>query len=386
MGFFDFFPYTNFHNVNLDWVLQRVKEWGELVEANDTAFHNLEEANASFKLYVENYLADLDVQAQIDDKLDRMFESGELTDYLQPYVSDTVTDWLEENITEPTGVIIDSSLTVSGACADAKATGDRIKTFMFSEDAKRILIECLKNLSWYKDGLAKNYTNRLSVALGLKESERRAELPKEYEQVSYIYGIRGQYINTGIKSRIPFEFNGFIERGTGNVCMGGYDNTVPNSRFFPFGYKFLNNNTECYASCRYGIDNIINPDTQTSDTYLFNTQVALEFDVMYHVISGIAQNDTVANTYIEIDGNRTEVSRAIPDLNNDFYLFNVPSGFTGSRFRLGQFRLLSGEIILADYIPCYRISDGVIGFYDVVSQTLKTNNGTGTFETGEVIA
>lgn len=126
MPFFDQYPYTNFHNVNLDWVLERVKEWGALVEQNNIAFQNLEQANEDFKSYVTSYLENLDVQAQIDDKLDRMFESGELTDYLQPYVSNTVTTWLDENITEPEGVIIDSSLTVAGACADAKATGDRL--------------------------------------------------------------------------------------------------------------------------------------------------------------------------------------------------------------------------------------------------------------------
>lgn len=384
MGFFDRYPYTNWHNVNLDWVLERVKEWGQMVEANDQAFKDLEEANASFKEYVTNYLQDLDIQAQIDDKLDRMFESGELTNYLQPYVSETVTDWLEDHITEPVGVVIDSSLTVEGAAADAKATGDKIKETMFNTNAKRILIECLKNLSWYKEGLAKSYTNRLSVALGLKESERRAELPREYEQVAYIYGVSGQYINTGIKSRIPFEFNGMVNKGYGNICMGAYNNTIPNSRFFPLG--FLSYEGSAYASSRYGIDSITNPDTQTVSNFLFNTQVQLSENVMYHIISGITQNDTVANTYIEIEGNRTEVSRNIPDLNNDFLLFNIPQGATNSRTRIGQFRLLSGEIILADYIPCYRIADGVIGFYDVVTQTLKTNNGTGTFEIGEVIA
>lgn len=126
MGFFDRYPYTNWHNVNLDWVLERVKEWGQMVEANDQAFKDLEEANASFKEYVTNYLQDLDVQEAIDDKLDRMFEDGTLGEYLQPYVSPAVTTWLEENITEPEGVVIDSSLTVAGAAADAKATGDRL--------------------------------------------------------------------------------------------------------------------------------------------------------------------------------------------------------------------------------------------------------------------
>lgn len=37
-----------------------------------------------------------------------------------------VTDWLEENITQPTNPVIDASLSVSGAAADAKATGDEI--------------------------------------------------------------------------------------------------------------------------------------------------------------------------------------------------------------------------------------------------------------------
>lgn len=37
-----------------------------------------------------------------------------------------ITDWLEENITQETGYVIDSSLTVAGAAADAKAVGDAL--------------------------------------------------------------------------------------------------------------------------------------------------------------------------------------------------------------------------------------------------------------------
>lgn len=163
MGFFDFFPYTNFHNVNLDWVLQRVKEWGELVEANNTAFHNLEEANASFKRYVETYLQNLDVQDEINIKLDDMLESGELAQYFQPYISASTSEWLEENITEPTGVIIDRSLTVSGACADAKETGTRISD-IFTNNAKRLLLNSLQNMAFLSADSNMLYSN-LQISL-----------------------------------------------------------------------------------------------------------------------------------------------------------------------------------------------------------------------------
>lgn len=125
MPFFDFYPYSNLHNVNLDWILQRVKEWGEMVERNNQNFLDLQSANESFKEYVTNYLVNLNVQEEIDDKLDRMLESGVLTSYIQPYVSSATSAWLDGNITQPVGVVIDTSLTVQGACADAKVVGDK---------------------------------------------------------------------------------------------------------------------------------------------------------------------------------------------------------------------------------------------------------------------
>lgn len=170
MPFFDKYPYTNFHNVNLDWILERVKEWGELVKQNNIAFHNLEEANEAFKEYVTNYLQNLDIQAQIDDKLDRMFESGELTDYLQPYVSDTVTEWLDENISEPSGIVIDSSLTVSGAAADAKAAGNKItdvnNTILYLSSAltntvKNAILNCFEHVALWTDENASEHIETL---------------------------------------------------------------------------------------------------------------------------------------------------------------------------------------------------------------------------------
>lgn len=149
--FFDHYPYTNFHNINLDWVLQAVKAWGALVEENNIKFHNLEEAMASFRntllgewdtfkneteneinqfeIWTQNYLQNLDVQEEINTKLDEMLSSGVLSPYFAPYIQSDVSDWLAHNIT-PTSPAIDASLTISGAGADAAVTGreiDRLK-------------------------------------------------------------------------------------------------------------------------------------------------------------------------------------------------------------------------------------------------------------------
>lgn len=124
MPFFDHYPYTNMHNVNLDWVLQAVKSWGAMVEQNNQNFINLEAANQSFKEFVTNYLNNLDVQEEINAKLDEMLESGELEAYFLPYISTTVGGWLGEHIT-PTTPALDSSLTVHNAAAESYAVGQK---------------------------------------------------------------------------------------------------------------------------------------------------------------------------------------------------------------------------------------------------------------------
>lgn len=163
--FFDKFPYTNLHNVNLDWVLQKVKEWGAMVEDNNQRFEDLQAAYTAFsewltsdynnfKDYVTGYLENLDVQQEINNKLDDMFRSGQLETYLQPYVSTSISTWLEENIT-PTTPAVDTSLTVAGAAADAKATGDAIhdledsiSSISLSGNFKTALLTCFQNVAW----------------------------------------------------------------------------------------------------------------------------------------------------------------------------------------------------------------------------------------------
>lgn len=82
-----------------------------------------------FTDFVTNYFDNLDVQEEINHKLDEMASDGSLTRVLVPIIAaetpDIVSAWLESHIT-PTSPAIDNSLTVSGAGADAAITGNAV--------------------------------------------------------------------------------------------------------------------------------------------------------------------------------------------------------------------------------------------------------------------
>ena len=84
MSFLDKYPYTDFHELNLDWFLEQFKtvtdEWAEMKED----FHTLEETVQQFTSFVTNYFNNLDVQQEINNKLDQMVEDGTMTELLTP--------------------------------------------------------------------------------------------------------------------------------------------------------------------------------------------------------------------------------------------------------------------------------------------------------------
>lgn len=88
-------------------------------------YEQLVETYNTLEQYVNDYFTNLDIQQEINSKLDQMASSGALSVLLAPFIPDLVTDWMDEHIT-PTTPVVDNSLTISGAAADAKVTGDEI--------------------------------------------------------------------------------------------------------------------------------------------------------------------------------------------------------------------------------------------------------------------
>lgn len=94
--------------------------------------------------FINQYFSNLDLQNEVNKKIEEMKKSGELLNLLKPTVSNEVTAWLTTNITNPSNPPIDKSLTVENAAADAKVTGDKINTL------NETLVE-LKNINNISD-------------------------------------------------------------------------------------------------------------------------------------------------------------------------------------------------------------------------------------------
>ena len=166
-NFFDKYPYTDFHELNLDWIIKTVKETVAEWAVTLTEWHNTQEEWQQLYDYVHDYFDNLDVQQEINNKLDQMALDGSLAAVAQPIIDAKVAQllpgevsdqigpvvasqigsvvagqigdvvsaqiaaptaaaaaaWLQANVTQPTTPVIDTSLSIATAGADAHVTG-----------------------------------------------------------------------------------------------------------------------------------------------------------------------------------------------------------------------------------------------------------------------
>ena len=153
--FYNKYPYTDFHELNLDWVIGRVKKLTEDWAATLTEWNNTEEEWQQLYDYVHDYFNNLDVQQEINNKIDQMILNGTFATIATPIIENqvviTTTAWLADHISQPTTPAIDNTLSIAGAAADAKATGDAIDlTTQYRGDAAGVTsYESLTDIGWY---------------------------------------------------------------------------------------------------------------------------------------------------------------------------------------------------------------------------------------------
>lgn len=253
---FKYFALTNFPYIEADFdALTNYELYSKICEyinniassQNDVIddFNELYDTWLETKEYIDNYFENLNVQEEINNKLDEMASNGTLTTLIKPFFDEAinsipslVTTWLNTNITEPEGVVIDKSLSITNACADAKATGDKIREI----ESELIVSYDLKNEYVITDII----DGERYVSTGIQTNA-------DYKRAKYLYPIEPfkliqcADITSGDEMSVCFydkDFT-FIERRYIYTPEQLYASCYAskNARYFGFSLKNLNTNT-----------------------------------------------------------------------------------------------------------------------------------------------
>lgn len=121
MGIFRQFPYTNFHEMNLDSVIKIMldiqNEWNDTKEI----WENYEE-------FINNYFDNLDLTEETLEVIEKLINDGTMSEIIDPSIIRTVNSWILQHV-RTTTPIVDESLNIRGAAADSKTVGDKFRTF-----------------------------------------------------------------------------------------------------------------------------------------------------------------------------------------------------------------------------------------------------------------
>lgn len=199
---------------------------------------------------------------------------------------------------------------------------------------------------------------------GYGQGGEEITLPAEYQRVEFISKVNssGAYINTG-----------YVPEMNTNVYVRASINGKRDQKFFG-GFGSGTTGSAGFALA------------QVSDTWRATIGVG------WNAI-GTAVVDTPADFLVELRetqfhvwiDNQPLMHTTNKELYYPLYILaanynnSVSGGFGGNVYRVTVRR---GETVLRDYIPCYRKADGVIGMYEIMTETFLKNAGSGSFGKG----
>ena len=193
-------------------------------------------------------------------------------------------------------------------------------------------------------------------------------LPPEYQQVEWIQGVSGQYIDTGI---VPNYYTGIEASG---IFSGKGD-----EYFTEIGCRYSLNGTgytvqgtgEGQLRLAYGTSNLNWLGIAQCVKFSFIPGADLKF--RYELSDGTTGSKNINSASFN------------PQLNHNINIMalnNNGTASSGGKCLIKYFKMYSSTTLTRDYIPCYRKSDNKTGMYDLVTSAFYPNLGAGEFTVG----
>ena len=200
-------------------------------------------------------------------------------------------------------------------------------------------------------------------------------LPSAFQEVEYIESTGTQYIDSGVygKETTKIVF-GFQMTDTTNIqyLFGASQTFNTNALSFSFNKDARDYLYRVFFGNPSGDNGNVRPDGINS----FSTKTSVDSCV-------------ITNTSISLDNELYNyeypqtTSFTTPNTITLFARNNAGTISFYASYKLKKyFQIYDNNVLVRDFVPCYRKSDSVIGLYDLVNDVFYTNAGTGTFSKG----
>ena len=202
-----------------------------------------------------------------------------------------------------------------------------------------------------------------------------ASLPEGYQQVHYVESTGTQYINTGILASNYSEGLNYI-----------YDGAITSIAENQYLFGAIKNNSRS-GSITISTKETLSYNAGANGTELRRNNFITNKKIHYEVLNATSADPQAAicicnGTESTKMGASASVASDMPDINIYFLKCNG-STRTGAYARTYGFSIIAADgTKLRNFIPCYRIADDVVGFYDTINGIFYENAGTGVFLKG----
>ena len=223
-------------------------------------------------------------------------------------------------------------------------------------------------------------------------------IPDEYQRVEYIENSGTQYINTGYywtSDNVRAVLSANVTTHNQGESLFGNEEYIGGDRYFALIPHNSGGTMKIFSLDRFLIE----------FTYPLSTDMILDVSASTkgsdkYVNLAITSNGSTKN----YGGKATTGGSVITNPNNlktgvgEIYLFanhnSGPGAVTGGtpdmsarqiirKMKVYSFKMYDNNILVRDFVPVVRKSDGVAGMYDMVESKFYTNAGSGAFIAGE---
>lgn len=194
------------------------------------------------------------------------------------------------------------------------------------------------------------------------------DVPIDYLRLEYLESSGTQYIDSGIS--INYATEKIEQTATLQYTKSNTDRELMGANGYGFFGKSVSNKLESAIGTT---------STQITESALSKNTVSL------------ITNPSDKSVIFNINSHQYKVSAStLADNHYTCFVFALGGrdGAAASFFcnvKVYDYKIILNDEVVLHLIPVKRRSDGVLGMYDTVSGTFKTNAGTGTFTAGKVI-